>query len=431
MLNILPTIELKLTISLNLAGQGEQIVQQVVTPISTNVVLPEKVVTPVNEVTLPVVVPVQTEVQLPAESASLVDLYVQLLSAQDAENRVSVKTIRGNHSVLNRFQNWCIEKELVVDGDIAKVLELPTILKEYAEYLRSQQKGNSASMCSKALATIIKLSNACVKAKVITVRADGVRKGTVNMMRPRTEIQRRVKAVPVALDELGSMLSVLDDCQWPRFGNVSPAKFWETCLLSHYVYGFRSQDWYASRCSEKPGLLWTGVIESTECPTIQGLHNDPGWVFYLVNKTALKDEASGRDSDVLMPLSRKMRSLLEEFRGIDPERVFPMANNSRSYSAEFGKILERAKLSDKIRTAAGKPIIRLSLGQRNVASFRKGCGALWAKYLSRAASSYILHHAVAEEGVSKTTTDCYLQGKEILWDITAKIETLPIWNLCS
>jgi hypothetical protein len=123
-----------------------------------------------------------------------------------------------------------------------------------------------------------------------------------------------------------------------------------------------------------------------------------------------------------------MRELIEQFRGIDPDRVFPMRNNSASYSTEFLSLLNRAGLSDESRRKEGKPIIRLSLGQRNVASFRKGCSAMWAKQVSRAASSYMLHHAVSEEGVAKMTIDSYLQNEEILRDITGKIESLPVWK---
>ena len=210
---------------------------------------------------------------------------------------------------------------------------------------------------------------------------------------------------------------------------VKPSVFWKTNLLSHYVYGFRSQDWFAARSAQKQGLLWSGVITDSLCPFLDDLHNEAGWALYLVHKTANKDEAADRPSDVLVPLSSKMRELIEQFRGQDPDRVFPMKNNSRTYSQEFAKLLERAGLSDEMRRKEKKPIIRLSLGQRKVASFRKGSSALWAKHVSRAASSYMLHHAVSEEGVAKMTAESYLQNEEILRDIVAKIESLPVWSL--
>lgn len=361
------------------------------------------------------------------ESRSLVNLYDELLSAVDEEKRVSVKTIRDNRSAIGKFETWGKAQHRVVAGRPVSLLEQPKILRSYAEFLRAQAKGNSSAMASKALGSIGKLAGASVRAELITQKPETVAKSTINLLRPRTEEQRRVKAVPVTVSELQAMLAVVDGCKWPRLGSVKPSVFWQTNLLSHYVYGFRSQDWFSARSAEKRGLLWSGVITSSQCPVLDDLHNEAGWAWYLVHKTAKKDEAAERPSDVLVPLSSKMRDLIEQFRGLDPERVFPMANNSRTYSQEFSKLLERAGLSDDARRNDNKPIIRLSLGQRNVASFRKGSSALWAKHVSRAASSYMLHHAVSEEGVAKMTADSYLQNEEILRDIVAKIETLPIW----
>ena len=369
-----------------------------------------------------------TTVSQDPEPRSLVELHDQLLTEADRERRVSVKTISDNRSALRKFEAWGRAQHRIVSGRPLSLLEQPGILRGYAEFLRAQPKGNSSAMCAKALATIGKLAGACVRARILVQKPESVSRTIVNLMRPRTEEQRRVKAVPVTVAELQALLSVVDGCKWPRLGNVSPAVFWETSLLAHYVYGFRSQDWFAARCTEKRGLLWSGIVTSSQCPVLEDLHNEAGWAWYLVHKTAKKDEAAERPADVLVPLSAKMRELIERFRGIDPERVFPMRNNSASYSTEFCGLLNRAGLSDEIRREQGKPIIRLSLGQRNVASFRKGCSALWAKHVSRSASSYLLHHAVAEEGVAKMTVDAYLQNEEILRDITAKIESLPVWK---
>jgi hypothetical protein len=376
----------------------------------------------------PDIVPVPPVEAKQVESRSLVELYDALLCESDRERRVSVKTIRDNRSALQRFEAWGRANHRVVGGRPLSLLEQPGILRGFAEYLRAQIKGNSSAMCSKALSSVGKLAGACVRSGLIAQKPETVSRTTINLLRPRTEEQRRIKAVPVTLGELQALLAVVDGCRWPRLGAVKPAVFWRTLLLAHYVYGFRSQDWFAARSNEKQGLLWTGVITASQCPVLEDLHNPAGWAWYLVHKTAKKDEAAERPSDVLVPLSAKMRELIEQFRGIDPERVFPMRNNSSTYSREFSGILDRAGLSDESRRQEGKPIIRLSLGQRNVASFRKGASALWAKQVSRAASSYMLHHAVSEEGVAKMTTESYLQNEEILRDITAKIESLPVWK---
>jgi hypothetical protein len=382
---------------------------------------------PVTVFVDPVPCPALTTEAKQNESRSLVELYDALLSDSDRERRVSLKTIRDNHSALKRFETWGKVNHRVVFGRPVSVLEQSSVLRAYAEFLRSQPKGNSSAMCSKALSSVGKLAGACVRAGLIANKPDVVSRTSINLLRPRTEEQRRVKSVPVTVVELQAMLSVVDGCKWPRLGNVSPAVFWKTSLLAHYVYGFRSQDWIAARSSEKQGLLWTGVVTSSKCPLLDDLDNSAGWCWYLVHKTAKKDEAAERPSDVLVPLSSVMRELIEQFRGIDPVRVFPLPNNSSTYSKEFQMLLDRAGLSDESRRNEGKPIIRLSLGQRNVASFRKGCSALWAKYVGRSASSYMLHHAVAEEGVAKMTVDSYLQNEEVLRDITAKIESLPVW----
>jgi hypothetical protein len=372
-------------------------------------------------------------IPLEEDTMSLVQLYDRLLSEQDREKRVRASTIQANRSFLRKFEAWAAARNDTRNttprvGPL-KTLELSGILKEYARHLRSKDSGASESMCTKALAAIGKLAGACQRAGLITARPDKPSRPSIKLLKPRTELERRTKAVPVSIDELKAMLSVVDGCQWPQLGKVSAAKFWETCLLSHYAYGFRSQDWFAVRDQWKQGLLWSGVITDTKCPVLEDLHNAHGWAWYLVHKTDTKDEEADRPSDVLVPLSAELRSLIEQFRGLDPVRVFPLPQTHRSYDREFSEILSRAGLSDESRVAAGKPIIRLSLGQRNVASFRKGCSALWAKQVGRAASSYLLHHAVSEEGVSKTTTESYLQHEEVLREIVPAIDQLPIWRL--
>lgn len=364
-----------------------------------------------------------------AAPESLVELYDRLLSAQDAEKRVRRKTISDNRSFLSKFQAWA-ENDTRNSGPrvvSVKTLENSQLLAEYARHLRSQESGSSESMCTKALAAVGKLANAALKAGLIRRKADKPSRPAIKRLKPRTEKERRVKAVPVSVEELQAMLAVVDGCRWPQIGKVSASDFWRTCLLSHYCYGFRSQDWFAVRDQWKQGLLWSGIVTETQCPLFEDLHNEHGWAWYLVHKTDTKDEEADRPSDVLIPLSAEMRRLIELFRGLDPERVFPLPQTHRSYDREFSGILKRSGLSDKSREECGKPKIRLSLGQRNVASFRKGSAALWRRHVSPAAASYLLHHSDSESGVAKTTAEHYLQHEDILREITPAIETLPLW----
>ena len=39
------------------------------------------------------------------------------------------------------------------------------------------------------------------------------------------------------------------------------------------------------------------------------------------------------------------------------------------------------------------------------------------------------YNSLSEDGVSKMTTDSYLQNDDILRKITETIETLPVWQL--
>ena len=356
------------------------------------------------------------------DSRTLVELYEVLLSDRDKERKVSVKTVRDNHSVLTRFQRWADDSGKSAGLRPIQLLAVPGILRDFAEHIRAQPKGNSSAMANKAVGVIIKLGNACEAARLIAKKVERVSKSSINLMRPRTDQQRRIKGVPVTIDELRAMLAVIDECKWPRLGTVKPSVFWRVHLLSHFLYGFRSQDWFSCRGNEKKGLLWSGIVRKPECPVIKGLSNEGGWAFYVVHKTEKKDEAAERNSDVLIPLSTEIRDLIEQFRGIDAERVFPTANNSRTYSEEFLRILNRAGLSDESRIAAGEPIIRPSLGQRGVASFRKGCATYWSEVVGPQAASYLLHHYVPAEGVAKMTLENYLQHESILRKISAHVE---------
>ena len=360
---------------------------------------------------------------------SLVELYDRLLSEQDVEQKCRVKSIRENLSRLQEFEDWTDTRNAYPRIGPLKTLEIPGVLKEYANHLRSKPEGSSDTMCSKAISAIGKLAKACHEAGLIASIPKKPSKSFISQLKPKTAEERRITSVPVRVEELLAMLDVLDGCKWPKWGHVSASTFWKACLLSHYAYGFRSQDWFALQDQWKQGLLWSGVITETRCPVLDDLHNEHGWALYVVHKTDTKDQVAGRTSEVAVPLSREMRSLIEKFRGIHSTRVFPLTNNSTSYRREFGQILKRAGLSDTERLNAGKQIIKLSLGQKKIASFRKGSSAMWAKHGSKATSSYILHHALKDERVSKTTTESYLQSEEVLREMVEQIETLPIWQL--
>lgn len=362
----------------------------------------------------------------PLAGKSLEELYDHFCMPLDIEEGVTPRWSRSNKARLREFEAWFNTRNTTPRVQSPKMLEIPGILDDYAAHLRSRKTGTSASMCVKALSAIGKLSGFLLQAGLIRMKPAKPKASRINTLKPRTEKQRRTKGVPVTLEELASMRAVLSECVYPEIGSISPARYWDVCLVSHMVYGFRSQDWFATRTKSKQGLLWSGVVTDPQCPVIPELLNEAGWIWYLVHKTKRKNEQADKPVDVLIPMSKWMRAAIEEFRGLDSERVFPTDSNSHYYSREFNGILARAGLSDADREQAGKPPIRLSLGQSGVASFRKGCAAMWKRHVSPSAASYFLHHSDGS-GAAKMTAEHYLQHEDVLRDITPAIETLPLW----
>lgn len=361
-----------------------------------------------------------------SEPVSLVELYRTHLEPKELLQN-ELKTVRADIQRIVKFQAWLEHRSKT--HPLQQITETKDILWDYARHLRTQDKGCSSASCGQALNAIMKLLRWSAEAGLIAKVPKSPCRGDVNMMRPASTDNSDFQGEPVTLDEFAKLMrpDVLNGCQWPRIGNVSPAQFWECVLLSHFVFGFRSQDWFPARTNDKAGLLWADIVDETQCPKLDDLHNPHGWLWYLVHKTKKKSQRAAKPVKLLVPIPSRLRSLIELFRGLDPERVFPLASNSRYWSREWTGILERAGLDDLSRIAARKPVIKLSLGQKSVASFRKGCASMWADHVDESAASYLLKHSVTDGAVSAITREHYLQAYRPLRAIVANLETLPIW----
>jgi hypothetical protein len=362
----------------------------------------------------------------PSPPVSLVDLYKTNLEPNELLQN-EVKTVRADVARIHRFQWWLEQRSKA--PLLKQIADQKDILWDYARHLRTQDKGYSSASCGHALNSIMKMLRWCFEAGLIGKVPKSPTRGDVNMMRLANTDNSDFQGEPVTLDEFARLMrpEVLSGCQWPRIGDVSPAEFWECVLLSHFVFGFRSQDWFAARTNDKSGLLWSDILDETQCPKLDDLHNSHGWLWYLVHKTKKKSQRAAKPVKLLVPIPGRLRSLIERFRGLDPERVFPLTSNSRYWSREWTAILERAGLDDESRKAARKPVIYLSLGQKKVASFRKGCATMWSDHVDESAASYLLKHSVTEGAVSNITREHYLQAYRPLRAIVANLETLPIW----
>ena len=386
-------------------------------------------VTAVPDVPLP---PPSTQTRQTTEFKTLVELYDFLRSVQDTEKRIGAKQIAAVQGYLRQFQNWSESQakkdpRYILPGVfLTEMLENADLL-EFAKSVRSRDKGDSPSTCIKTIGAVGSLAKAAFEYGLIGRTPKKPSVAAIKRIKPRTETDRRMKAVPVSIDEFRRLMEAAEGATWPKLGAVPASDFWRCCMTSHLLYGFRSQDWFACRDQEKQGLLWSSILTDTQCPLIDDLHNEHGWAWYLVHKTKGKDEDADRPSDVLIPLSKEMRRMIELFRGIDPVRVFPLTSAHKSYDGEFEKIRERAGLNDKERTEAKKAVIRLSLGQCKVASFRKGCAQMWTRANLPEAASYLLHHSDGESRLAKTTRERYVQNEQVLRDIVPALETLPLW----
>ena len=362
----------------------------------------------------------------PSAVISLVELYRTNLEQKELLQN-EAKTVRADIQRIVRFQNWLEQRSKT--PLLQQIAEKKDILWDYARHLRTQDKGYSSACCGHALNAIMKLLRWCFESTLLGKMSKAPTRGDVNMMRAASTENEDFQGEPVTLEEFKRLMrrDVLDSCQWPRLGNVSPADFWECVMLSHFVFGFRSQDWFPARTNDKAGLLWADILDETQCPKLDDLYNQHGWLWYLVHKTKKKSQRAAKPVKLLVPIPGRLRELIERFRGLDPERVFPLTSNSRYWSREFTAILERAGLDDASRKAAKKPVIKLSLGQKKVASFRKGCATMWADHVDESAASYLLKHSVSDGPVSAITREHYLQAYRPLRAIVANLETLPIW----
>ena len=110
------------------------------------------------------------------ETRSLSEIYESLLSSRDQERQLSRKTIKDNYSVLRRFEEWASTAGIEFGDEPIRLLEIKSILRDFAVHIRSQPKGNSASMATKALGVITKLTNACEQNGLLKRRAERVSK---------------------------------------------------------------------------------------------------------------------------------------------------------------------------------------------------------------------------------------------------------------
>jgi hypothetical protein len=364
---------------------------------------------------------------------TLVELYEELLAKKE-RLRNEPKQVRDDLRYIAEFERWLAEPESAPRintprGALVKTLEFSEVFEQWARSIRAREVGGSVGQTMKKMNAVSKLAKACHAAGLINRAGRTPTQGDLRLMAEISASEdsesEDFQGEPVTVEEFLRMIDCCVEDAWPYL-----PKYWVLKLTASYFLGFRLQDWFAELETTKKGLLWDGVISDPTCPRIEGLQNEAGWLWYLVHKTKKKDQKKGRNPRVLMPNAKQLQEMMEPYRGLDPERVFPVPCNKRSSGREFHAILKRAGLDDATRLKQGKPIIRLSEGQKNIASFRKGCADMWADAVGMEAASYVLKHSVPtgpNSMVSATTLEHYLKIYRPLKEIVPAVESLPIW----
>jgi hypothetical protein len=190
---------------------------------------------------------------------------------------------------------------------------------------------------------------------------------------------------------------------WPNLG-MPPGDVWAFIVDFCWTYGVRTED-LVSYTSGKDGLRWSMIVEAQKCPVEELDCPDwqHGWIDYDQDKTY---EAC------LVPMSSRIRSGIESFRGLDPVRVIPMPRNNAYFYREWHRILSAAEVSADI-----------SLSGRSVPSFRKGFTKFWNSN-GRNLSSVLLGHTSGSEKVSTIDQRHYSNRIPELLD---HIEDVPLW----
>ena len=287
-----------------------------------------------------------------------------------------------------------------------KVVDLenhPTLLARFYVFSLKKQGEKTASNKLKSLRTVWR-----------TLYREGHLKKPVPELRTR-QIRKqqkvdRVKRVPIPASnaEIDAMLTAVidirEDLTWPNLGSLESWQFWWNVIAVCTVHGFRPGDIWPREQKHGLGLTWKEVSIDPSPPIAGGEQErlKANWEFGYISKRTNKTGET-----LIAPMSPHLRWFVEQCRGLDPVRVFPIPYNGKFWDREF----------NKIRTEAGLAHVSLCDGAPS-ASLRKTASVLWKRAVNRSASSHMLCHAIdASEDRSSDITEKHYAGADILREI--------------
>lgn len=358
--------------------------------------------------------------------------FSEILPSLQIEDKAS--TISGYKTAVTHFCDWFDSLKTPPEtGDSSmrakhnlrsqgpKVVDLenrPTLLAQF--YVFSLKKGaKTAANKLKSLRTIWRrlFAGGHLRKPLPELRT--------RLIRKQQQIETH-KPVPIPVSNaeidllLTSVIEIADQLTWPTIGRLECWQFWWNVIAVCSVHGFRPGDIWPREAKHGQGLLWSEIFPSASPPIPGGTHErlqadwEFGWLKKRTNKTG---------ETLIAPMSPHLRWLVEQCRGLDPVRVFPIPYNGKFWDREFSKI----------RTTANLPHVSLCDGAPS-ASLRKTASVLWKRAVNRSASSHMLCHAIDVGDQASEITERHYSGADILREIVegypALLASLPSLIRC-
>ena len=291
------------------------------------------------------------------DCVSLWSIYETLCGERDALQKIKSSSVREIRTAVEHFDAWLREvtkndhRSVTPEVILSHIANDRYVLRRFLRY-QVDDCGHSERTALKKITSVCKLLNEARNIGWIAKLPE----------RPSKTLEDNELNETVTLEEMRAIRNAVHAADWPEFSGVDPADFWLFAIDYCWTYGTRRNDIF-STISSKPGLLWSHVHCDAVCPAseLKGFQHPHGWIWFPVGKQSRK----GRR--LLLPLSERVRSHIETFRGIDPERVVPLPYSNKTFGQHWLKILDAAGVDRRIRLSEG----------RGIPAFRKGCTDQW------------------------------------------------------
>lgn len=296
----------------------------------------------------------------PPEAGWTLDQCYDAWFAKFVETNRAATTLSNDRTALRHWARYVQEKH-ALDLESSACLENPArvsaidkgLLMGFRQWL--QEQGQTNQSVRRVESTIRKILKEAVEREFLS-----------KVPKLPKLPQKRYRPSPVLLEEVQSLIDASETATWPKRLPVGAPLFWRAVLFAAWTVGFRTQDCVGLRDRTVSGLLWSEVVTSQRCPdaSIRNCLSPCGWFDFTPRKTRLSCGLS-----VLLPIHPALAPLIEQFRGLDAQRVFPVPRSGDRFGRQFRAIREAAGVSDDVSIAGD--------GRGGRRSIRKGCRNNW------------------------------------------------------